>query len=142
MPIEKDLKDNTAALKANTEMLQKLYDLKAGTPVPVAAAPVAAQPVAVPIPAAEVAVAQPVPAAPIPAITAAPVATAAPVVAQPAPVASVKEMNTILVSEFKRIGSREPIDAAMISLGVNGVAELPADKQQELIAKIAAIQPL
>ena len=48
-------------------------------------------------------------------------------------------MNTLLVSEFKRIGDRTPIDAAMSALGVISVTDLPADKQQTLLAAVAAI---
>ena len=48
-------------------------------------------------------------------------------------------MNTVLVTEFKRIGDRAPIDAAMTALGVTSVTELPAEKQQELIAAVKAI---
>ena len=118
MTIEKDLKDNTAALNANTEILQKLYDLKAGA----TAAPVAAAPVAAPVAAAAPAAAP---------VAAAPVAVVA---------KSPEEMNTWLVSEFKRLGNnREPIDAAMSALGVISVTDLPAEKQPELIAAVQAI---
>jgi len=141
MAIEKDLKDNTAALNANTEILQKLYDLKAGVAEVSVVTPAMAGITATPAP-----VVSPVVAAQTPHVTPAPVA--APVLTEapaPAPVAapavalSTEEMNNLLVSEFKRIGDRTPIDAAMNSLGVISVTDLPADKQQSLIAAVAAI---
>jgi len=92
MSLENNLKLNTEALKANTELLQKLYDLKAGS------------------------------------------------VAAPAVAFTAEEMNAAIVAEFKRIGAREPIDAVMTAMGINGVNECPAEKQQELIAAIKAIQ--
>lgn len=134
MVIEKDLKDNTAALKANTEILQKLYDLKTDNVTP--AAPVAAP-------------AQP--AAPVPATMSPPTAQTAPAAqpAAPAPVAapadvstlkSDEEMNNILITEFKRLGGREKIDDVMTSMGVTGVTGLTAEVQQQLITAVQAIQ--
>jgi len=141
MAIEKDLKDNTAALNANTEILQKLYDIKTADVIPTskAPAPVVAAPIAAPAlteaPAAAPAAApaQPAPVA-APPVTSPPMPTIAPVVTL-----SPEEMNNLLVSEFKRIGDRAPIDAAMSTLGVISVTDLPADKQQSLIAAVAAI---
>lgn len=136
MSIEKDLKDNTAALKANTEILQKLYDLKTNT-TSTAAAPTPATPtpmVAAPAPTP----ATPTPATPTPMAPAlAPAPTPAP--ATPLAVLSAEEMNTFFVTEYKRIGKREPIDAAMAAMGVVSVTDIPAEKQQELIAAVQAI---
>lgn len=75
-----------------------------------------------------------------PSQTATPVAPApAPAPAQGAIVMSPEELNNVLVAEFKRIGDRGPIDAAMNAMGVSSVNELPAERQAELIANIKAI---
>jgi hypothetical protein len=50
-----------------------------------------------------------------------------------------EEMNNALVAEFKRIGDRAPIDAAMQQLGVTSVANLTAEQQHQLIATVRAI---
>ena len=52
---------------------------------------------------------------------------------------SPEEVNEVLVAEFKRLGTREPIDAAMADLGINSVLDLPADKQHELIERVKSI---
>lgn len=78
--------------------------------------------------------------------TAQPVAAPQPAPAQPAapaaaPVTALtaEEMNAALVAEFNRIGDRAPIDAVMQGMGITGVAELPAEKQQELLTAVRAI---
>ena len=86
--------------------------------------------------AGDVSVPTPAPVAPAPALVETPAPAPA---ATPAAALSAEEMNTLLVAEFKRIGDRAPIDAAMSSLGVISVTDLPADKQQSLIAAVAAI---
>jgi len=68
-----------------------------------------------------------------------PVAAVQPPVAAVQPVLSDIDMNNILVTEFKRINAREPIDAIMASLGVTSVAGLSSDKQQQLIDAVRAI---
>ena len=84
----------------------------------------------------------PAPVVPAPAATAQPVATP---VAPAAPVQTSmlaltpEQMNEALVAEFQRVGDRAPIDAAMTALGVTSVNDLPADKQQELLAAVRAI---
>lgn len=130
MAIEKDLGRIATALEQLVKTLQQDVNpvvTTAPAPAP-AAAPAAApaQPTLVETPA-------PAPAAPAPAPAPAPAAPA------PAAALSPEEMNTLLVSEFKRIGDRAPIDAAMSELGVISVTDLPADKQQTLIAAVAAI---
>jgi hypothetical protein len=67
-------------------------------------------------------------------------ASAAPAALEVTAILSAEEMNNALVAEFKRLGSREPIDQAMANLGVSSVVDLPADKQQELLAAVRAIQ--
>lgn len=58
----------------------------------------------------------------------------------PAPAAVTPEaLNEIMVAEFNRLGDRAPIDAELKKLGVNGVAELPAEKYQELINNVKAL---
>ena len=136
MSIEKDLKRIADALKANTEMLQKLYDLKAGN-APVAAPAVAPpiQPVATPVPTS------PVNAAPVPVATPTQPTIAPTVAPAPVTVMSAEEMNAALVAEFKRLGGREQIDATLTSFGITSVNDCPAEKQQEVLTAIRALQP-
>lgn len=143
MPIEKDLKDNTAALNANTAILQKLYDIK--TTGAAIVAPTTATKVVKPTPAPVAPMSSPTVApapmapAPAPAAVAQPAAVAAAPVQQSLVALSPEQMNEALVAEFQRVGDRTPIDAAMTALGVTSVNDLPADKQQELLAAVRAI---
>lgn len=118
MSIEKDLKDNTAALNANTEILQKLYDLKVASVSTDSPAPVAA----------------PAPAEVVPTAVVPPTPVAAPMTPE--------EFNEALVAEFKRIGSRDPIDSAMNEMGITSVTGLTAEQQQILITNVKAIAPV
>lgn len=130
MAIEKDL-------KRIADSLEKLADhFIAATPVAPVLTPAQQAAVDAPTPAAPAAPVATQQAAPTPAEVPAQTAPAAPA----APAAMTPEqMNAMLVSEFKRIGDRAPIDAAMQELGVTSVANLSAEQQQALVAKVQAI---
>jgi len=68
-----------------------------------------------------------------------PTTAAAAATINPPATMSAEEMNTALVAEFSRLGSREPIDTAMATLGVTSVADLAADQQQALLTAVRAI---
>ena len=110
------------------------------------AAPAAAQiPEPPKQPVADAAVPTPPAASPAATVPAAPtVASPSEVPAPPAaPAATVtmtpEQLNAALVEEFKRLGSRDGIDAALKEMGVSGVQELPAEKYGELLAKVKAL---
>lgn len=136
---------NAATLQRGTKLLTDLADellpeqvtitgnttaavkpVKKTPPAPVVEAPTAA---AVPVPPAPVAEKPVVPPAPVPTAPAAPVATMTP-----------EELNSALVVEFKRLGSRDAIDNAMAELGVTSVNDLSPDQYQPLLAKVQGIQ--
>jgi len=48
-------------------------------------------------------------------------------------------MNAELVTEFKRLGARDAIDAEMGKLGVKGVSGLTAEVQTTLLTAIRAL---
>ena len=124
MPIEKDLKriaDALETLVAQGKMVDK----------PDKAIPKTATEVTTSAPVVPPAPAEVVPTAVVPPAPAAPAA--------PAAALTPEALNEILVAEFKRIGDRKPIDDAMALLGVISVTDLPAEKQQELIAAVRAI---
>lgn len=80
------------------------------------------------------------PAAPTTAPVAALAAKApAPIVAAPAAMTP-EELNSKLVVEFKRLGSREGIDNAMAELGVTSVNDLTPAQYQPLLTKVQSIQ--
>lgn len=49
------------------------------------------------------------------------------------------ELNQGLITEFQRLGSREPIDNVLKEYGVTGVTGLPQDKYAEVLAKVKAV---
>lgn len=134
---------NTATQARGTKLLTDLADellpekvtgdtttaaakpVKKTPPAPVVEAPTA--PV-VPVPPAPVAE-KPISPTPVPTAPAAPVATMTP-----------EELNSALVIEFKRLGSRDAIDNAMAELGVTSVNDLSPDQYQPLLAKVQGIQ--
>lgn len=72
------------------------------------------------------------------------VPSAAPVSAPstpPAPAATMTadELNAALVTEFKRLGKRDPIDAVLREFGVQSITELKADQYQAVIDKVKAV---
>jgi len=50
-----------------------------------------------------------------------------------------EQLNSVLVTEFKRLGGREGIDSAMAAMGVTSVTELKPEQYQELITAVRAI---
>jgi hypothetical protein len=49
------------------------------------------------------------------------------------------ELNAALVTEFKRLGKRDPIDAVLREFGVQSITELKADQYQAVIDKVKAV---
>ena len=67
---------------------------------------------------------------------------AATVTPPPAPVVVVmtpEELNAALGVEFGRLGGREPIDAAMNSLGVDRITDLKPEQYSVLMEKVRAV---
>lgn len=79
-------------------------------------------------------------AASTPSQPAAPAPIATPVTAAPQ-ITTPEQLNTALVEEFKRLGSREPIDAVMKAepFAVNGISDLAVEQYDALVAAIKAI---
>ena len=72
-------------------------------------------------------------------ITPAPAAPAAPAPAPAAPQMTPEELNTALVAEFQRLGSREGIDGVMAEMGVTSITDLAADQYPVLLDKVKAL---
>ena len=50
-----------------------------------------------------------------------------------------EELNSKLVVEFKRLGSREGIDSAMAELGVTSVKDLAPEQYSVLLSKVQGL---
>ena len=90
-----------------------------------------------PAPAAPAPAPAPAPAAPAPAAPAPAAPAAHP--AHPAAAMTVEQLNEALVVEFRRLGSREPIDNAMAQFGVTSVNALQPVQYQPLLDVVKAI---
>lgn len=80
-------------------------------------------------------------------------ATAAPSTVPPAPIPAAPakdttpppasmtadELNAALVTEFKRLGNRDPIDAVLREHGVQSITDLKPDQHSSVIDKVKAI---
>ena len=132
MSIEKDLKDNTAALKANTAAIESLIQFKAGqAAIESIGAPVATQP-APPVVPVQPEIATPPPVAP---------PTQPAVAPAPAAAMSAEELNAAILVEFKRLnGDRTKIDAVMTSMSIAGITNATPEQYQPLLDAIRAIQ--
>ena len=56
-----------------------------------------------------------------------------------APQMTPEELNTALVAEFQRLGSREGIDGVMAEMGVTSITDLAADQYPVLLDKVKAL---
>ena len=78
------------------------------------------------------------PAAPsAPETPAAPAAPSAP--ETPAAPMTPQQLNDVLVTEFKRLGSREPIDKVLHDHGVQSISDLDTSQYQSVIAAVKAV---
>lgn len=114
-----------------TEVQERLEETIPSAPQAPSSAPAEASAPAAPVP----------PSAPAPptAAPAPPAPAAVPAQATAGAVLSDEDMNKALVAEFKRIGSREPIDKVMTEMKTSGVSGLTAEQQQELLVKVREI---
>jgi len=126
MTIENTLERIAVALEALVEQRSVTHSINitGGTEGVYAAPEAPAAPAAPEAPAA--------PAAPeAPAAPAAPEAPAAPMTPQ--------QLNEVLVGEFKRLGSREPIDKVLHDHGVQSISDLDPAQYQSVIDAVKAV---
>jgi len=50
------------------------------------------------------------------------------------------QLNDLMIQEYQRLGSREPIDAVLRQFNVTGINDLDPSKYQEVIDTLKAIQ--
>jgi hypothetical protein len=144
MAIEKDLKRIADALEALVAQGNAVAGLKAAVVEPPKPAPSAVINSA-PAPVTPTLAPAAAPATMSPPTPAPPVAAAPPAAAPAAPIPMAAktdiEMNDILIVEFKRLGTADPINNLLSSMGLTGVTGLTADVQQKLITAAQALQP-
>lgn len=148
MSLENEIKKLIAAVEANTKALEiATFEMGRGTPVQLKSdtgdnishmADVVAPIMAAPAP------------APTPNVAPAPVVAPAPAPAAQAPAAvdpvtatvvtmTAEELNSALVTEFNRLGSRDPIMKVMSEYGVGSVNDLAVNQYAPVLAAVKAL---
>lgn len=81
----------------------------------------------------------PPPAQPSPVVTPQPAAVTPPPPAPEQPAMTAVELNAALVEEYNRLGSRDPIVAAMKSMNAASINDLKPEQYAELLSKVRAL---